>query len=172
MLMTKDLFYSAFDTAAGWIALAGSPTGLCRVVLPVRSRDEAVSRLGSDISRAKEHRVCFRDAVDQLTRYFDNQEVNFNIALDFDGATGFQQKVWQAARLIPYGETRSYGWIARQIDKPQASRAVGQALGKNPLPVIVPCHRVLSSSGGLGGFTGGLDMKRFLLGIEGKAHID
>ena len=167
--MNEDLFYTAFDTAAGWIVLSGSSAGLRRVVLPVKTYDEAVSRLGVDISQEKEHPAYFQDAVQQLTRYFDGQEVNFNIALDFNGATGFQQKVWQATRLIPYGKTRSYAWIAGQIDKPQAYRAVGQALGRNPLPVIVPCHRVLSSNGGLGGFTGGLKMKRFLLNIETKS---
>ena len=168
--MSEKLLYTAFDTAAGWIALTGSPAGLRRLVLPVKSRDEAISQLDSDISQAEETHTYFQDAIEQLTMYFDGQEVNFNVALNFDGATDFQQKVWQAARLIPYGGTRSYAWVARQIDKPQASRAVGQALGGNPLPVIVPCHRVLSSDGGLGGFTGGLDMKRFLLGIERKAR--
>lgn len=167
--MTKDLFYTAFDTAAGWITLTGSLAGLRRFVLPVGSRDEAVRRIDPDISQVKEHSAFFQDTVEQLTRYFEGHEVNFNVALDFNGATGFQQKVWQAARLIPYGETRSYAWIAGQIDKPQAYRAVGQALGRNPLPVIVPCHRVSSGSGGLGGFTGGLEMKRFLLDLENRS---
>jgi len=77
--------------------------------------------------------------------------------------------VWQATRLIPYGETRSYLWVAVQIGKPGAARAVGQALGRNPLPVIVPCHRVIAADGGLGGFTGGLEMKRRLLELETTA---
>jgi len=77
--------------------------------------------------------------------------------------------VWQATRLIPYGETRSYLWVAVQIGKPGAARAVGQALGRNPLPVIIPCHRVIASDGGLGGFTGGLVMKRRLLELETSA---
>jgi methylated-DNA-[protein]-cysteine S-methyltransferase len=77
--------------------------------------------------------------------------------------------VWEKARLIPYGETRSYMWLARQIGKPQAARAVGQALGRNPLPVIVPCHRVIASDGSPGGFTGGLHRKKMLLKLEGLA---
>ena len=83
----------------------------------------------------------------------------------------FQREVWEATRLIAYGEARSYQWVAGQIKKPKATRAVGQALGSNPLPIIVPCHRVLASDGKLGGFTGGLDMKKNLLHLEGLRSI-
>jgi methylated-DNA-[protein]-cysteine S-methyltransferase len=78
--------------------------------------------------------------------------------------------VWLATQKILHGETRSYGWIAGQLGKPEAARAVGQALGRNPLPIIVPCHRVVSGNGGLGGFTGGLDMKKYLLELEKPGH--
>jgi methylated-DNA-[protein]-cysteine S-methyltransferase len=169
MITASTLFYTTFDTAAGWIALMGSPAGLRRVELPVKSRDEVIRRLGAGISRAEKSCTYFQDAVEQLGSYFDGNHVHFTCTLDLDGATDFQHKVWCATGLIPYGETRSYAWVASQIGKPQASRAVGQALGRNPLPVIIPCHRVLSSSGDLGGFTGGLEMKKFLLDLERKS---
>jgi len=98
--------------------------------------------------------------------YFTGQRVDFPDRLDLSGATPFQRGVWQAARLIPYGETRSYAWVAGQIGKPKAARAVGQALGRNPLPLIVPCHRVLAADGGIGGFSGGVEMKKYLLAHE------
>ena len=81
----------------------------------------------------------------------------------------FRRLVWEATRLIPYGETRSYGWVAKQIGKPHAARAVGQALGKNPFLIIVPCHRVIAGDGTLGGFGGGLEMKQTLLEMEKTA---
>ncbi|GAH65608.1 unnamed protein product, partial [marine sediment metagenome] len=89
--------------------------------------------------------------------------------LDLSGATDFQRKVWETTRLIPYGETRSYAWVAEQIKQPRALRAVGQALGRNPLPIIVPCHRVVASNGKPGGFTGGIEVKKRLLHLEGAA---
>ena len=111
----------------------------------------------------------FKDIIERLRAYFDGHSVDFPDRLDFSGATPFQHSVWQAARLIPYGETHSYAWVAGQIGKPDAARAVGQALGRNPLPIIIPCHRVLAADGGLGGFSGGIKVKRFLLSMEGAS---
>jgi methylated-DNA-[protein]-cysteine S-methyltransferase len=105
----------------------------------------------------------------RLASYFAGHKVDFPDRLDLSAAYDFQREVWEATRLIPYGETRSYSWVAAQIEKPKAVRAVGQALGRNPLPVIIPCHRVLASDGALGGFGGGLVMKRFLLNLEKSA---
>lgn len=104
--------------------------------------------------------------MEQLTAYFIGCPVYFPDELDLSRATPFQRRVWQAARLIPYGQTRSYAWVAGQAGAPLAARAVGQALGMNPLPVIIPCHRVLASDGAMGGFTGGLEMKQRLLALE------
>ncbi|MBN1692717.1 MAG: MGMT family protein [Dehalococcoidales bacterium] len=94
------------------------------------------------------------------------QRVDFPDKLDLQGATDFQRKVWEATKQIPYGQTRSYEWVAKQVGKPGAARAVGQALGKNPLPVVVPCHRVITCDGKSGGFGGGLAMKKRLLALE------
>jgi len=101
--------------------------------------------------------------------YFSGHRVTFPDELDLSGATAFQREVWEVTRLILYGETRSYAWVAEQIRKPQAVRAVGQALGRNPLPTIIPCHRVITSDGKLGGFSDGVEMKRHLLGLEASA---
>jgi len=104
--------------------------------------------------------------VERLKVYFSGGKVSFPDELDLSGATSFQREVCEITRLIPYGETRTYLWVAEQIKRPRAARAVGQALGRNPLPIIVPCHRVIASDGGLGGFGGGVEMKSHLLRLE------
>jgi methylated-DNA-[protein]-cysteine S-methyltransferase len=125
--------------------------------------------LGDSVSRATWSPTRFQGLTERLRTYFTGQKADFPDRLDLSAATAFQRKVWEATGLIPYGETRSYKWVAEQIEKPQAARAVGQALGRNPLPVIIPCHRVLASNGGLGGFIGGLQMKKSLLHLENAA---
>ena len=125
--------------------------------------------MGGDINQAVRSVPFFRDLMERLKAYFRGYEATFPDKLDLSGATPFQCEVWEATRLIPYGETRSYAWIAGQIKKPKAFRATGQALGKNPLPILVPCHRVLASNGTLGGFTGGIDAKKHLLNLEASS---
>lgn len=104
-------------------------------------------------------------AADQLARYFAGQLTSFDLPLTMIG-TDFQRRVWAALRSIPYGETISYGELARRIGQPSASRAVGLANGRNPVSIVVPCHRVIGASGSLTGYGGGLDRKRFLLSLE------
>jgi len=101
----------------------------------------------------------------QLNEYFTGERKQFAIKLDFIG-TDFQKKVWEALLTIPYGETRSYGQIAEQLNNPKSVRAVGAANGKNPISIIAPCHRVIGASGSLTGFAGGLENKEFLLKLE------
>jgi len=164
--MTQKLFYAVFNTTAGWAGLLGSTTGLLRTTLPQSSEQEACRLLGNNLNRAVLSPHRFEDLTARFMAYFTGQRVDFPDRLDLSGATPFQRGVWQAARLIPYGETRSYAWVAGQIGKPKAARAVGQALGRNPLPLIVPCHRVLAADGGIGGFSGGVEMKKYLLAHE------
>lgn len=102
----------------------------------------------------------------QLSEYFRNERKKFTCGTLFIEGTEFEKRVWNVLREIPYGETRSYKWLAAQIGEPKAARAVGGALGKNPIPIIFPCHRVIESKGSLGGYTPGTDIKRRLLGIE------
>ena len=103
----------------------------------------------------------------QLGAYFNGERRRFDLPLDFAG-TDFQKQVWQALLTIPYGETRSYGQIARQLGSPDAVRAVGAANGRNPISIVAPCHRVIGASGALTGFAGGLEAKRYLLALESR----
>ncbi len=105
---------------------------------------------------------------DELQRYFRGEPVSFeDIEVDLSEATDFERNVYEATRAIPFGKVATYGQIAKAIGKPNAQRAVGQALGKNPVSIVIPCHRVVASDGSLGGFTGGLHWKRKLLRLEG-----
>lgn len=107
-----------------------------------------------------------RAAVAQLDDWFSGRRTAFDLPLDLSGGTGFQQQVWRALRDIAPGQTRSYRDLAQAIGRPQAVRAVGAAVGRNPLSILVPCHRVLGSDGSLTGYAGGLDRKRALLRLE------
>jgi methylated-DNA-[protein]-cysteine S-methyltransferase len=109
--------------------------------------------------------AVMRETMRQLQAYFAGELKSFDVPLEIVG-TEFQKRVWSALRTIPYGQTRSYSQIASQIGVPQAVRAVGAANGRNPIPIIVPCHRVIGASGSLVGFGGGLDWKRLLLDLE------
>jgi len=102
-----------------------------------------------------------------LKAYFSGKKVNFKGSLDLTGGTAFQKRVWKAMLKIPPGQTRSYGWLARQVGGRDKARAVGAACGVNPVPIVVPCHRVIREDGTLGGYGGGLSIKRKLLKIEG-----
>jgi methylated-DNA-[protein]-cysteine S-methyltransferase len=113
---------------------------------------------------------AFDDAAAQLDEYFTGDRTDFDLDLAL-GGTEFQRQVWSALRTIPYGETRSYGEIAEQIGKPGAFRAVGLANGRNPIGIIVPCHRVIGASGSLTGYGGGLDRKKLLLELEQERAV-
>jgi methylated-DNA-[protein]-cysteine S-methyltransferase len=167
--MTQELFYAVFSTAAGWIGLLSSTAGLRRITLPQRSEQEVCPLLGEGPGEATLSPERFEELIGRLRAYLAGRKVDFPDKLDLAGVTPFQREVWQVVRRIPYGQTRTYTWVASQIGTPTAVRAVGQALGRNPLPIIIPCHRVLAGDGGPGGFRGGLEMKRFLLALEKTA---
>ncbi len=163
------LKYVTFNTDIGWIGLLSSKGGLVRTTLPQPSAPEARQLLGDSLAAWSPY--LFDDLIQRFKDYFRGHRVAFPDRLDLSAATTFQRRVWESTRLIPYGDTRSYIWIAEQIGKPKAARAVGQALAKNPLPIIIPCHRVLASSGKLGGYSGGVEMKKKLLHLEAAASI-
>lgn len=169
--MGDELKYAAFSTDMGWIGILGSVKGLMRTTLPQPSAQEVHQLLGDNINYAAWDPHSFEDLIARFKIYFSGHEVVFADELDLSGATPFQCEVWEITRLIPYGETRSYMWVAEQIKKPKAVRAVGQALSRNPLPIIVPCHRVLSIDGKLGGYSGGVETKRYLLSLEASARV-
>ncbi|MFC1998306.1 methylated-DNA--[protein]-cysteine S-methyltransferase [Chloroflexota bacterium] len=156
--------YTVFETSLGWMGLTGSQSGISRVILPKQSRDDVLTILKPTNERHDKN--VFENLTQRLIRYCAGETVTFPDKLDLSHATDFQKSVWQAAQTIPYGQTRSYGWIAAQTGKPNAARAVGQALGRNPIPILIPCHRVIACNCKLGGFSGGIDMKKNLLDIE------
>jgi len=162
------LGYALIDTALGWVGFAGSPLGLHRVILPQSSSERVVELLGIRTTNLERDISVFGDLPEQLRAYLGGQKVSFDDKVDFVGTTGFHQAVWEATRSIPYGERRSYAWVARQVGRPDAARAVGQAMARNPVPLVVPCHRVIASGRGLGGYGGGLEMKRQLLEMESR----
>jgi methylated-DNA-[protein]-cysteine S-methyltransferase len=162
--MSKKLSYVVFKTRAGWVGVLGSSAGLRRTTLPQPSKEDAITAL--EIDDARQDKRFFQDLIQRFKHYFTGRQVAFPDRLDIHKATPFQRAVWQTARKIPYGETRRYAWVARKTGKPGAARAAGQALGRNPLPIIIPCHRVIYSNGGLGGFTGGVALKKRLLVLE------
>ncbi len=164
--MPGELKYAIFDTKMGWVGILGSSKGIWRATLPQPSTKDARRLLGKPTNYAEPSPHLFASLIERFQAYFNGGKVDFTDELDLAGATPFQCQVWQATRLIPYGNTTSYSWIAKQIGKPGASRAVGQALGRNPMPIIIPCHRVVNNDGKLGGFSGGLTMKRYLLHLE------
>jgi methylated-DNA-[protein]-cysteine S-methyltransferase len=165
----RELRYVTFDTDEGWVGIFDSTKGLLSTTLPQRSIKEARQLLDNGAKHAAWSPYHFEDLVKRFLSYFSGQQAAFPDELDLSEATSFQRKVWEATKLIPYGDTRSYIWVAEQIKQPGAARAVGQALSANPLPVIIPCHRVLSSDGKLGGFSGGVEIKRRLLSLEASS---
>ena len=157
------------ETTFGWLGLVLAPAGLRAVTLPRPDRDAALREVRALGAREEARTDELGDLPERLHRYARGEPVAFPDALDIATATPFRRAVWQAAREIPYGQTRSYGWLAGSAGKPRAARAAGQAMAANPWPIIVPCHRVISSDGRLGGYGGGLDMKERLLRLEGAA---
>ena len=156
-----------FDTCLGWMGIVSSPAGLRKVILPQESKEAVLSQVkGWDYPAEGGDAASFGDLPQRLKRYLEGEPIDFPGKLDLAGATCFQQSVWQITRTIPYGETRSYAWVASQLGLPKAARAVGQALARNPLPIVIPCHRVIRSDGSLGGFSGCVEMKRYLLHLE------
>jgi methylated-DNA-[protein]-cysteine S-methyltransferase len=163
-----DVAYTEFDSPVGKLLLAATPRGLVRVTFPVEAPEEVLEQLAESVSpRVLESPAKLDDVRRELDDYFEGQRHEFDLPLDWQLTRGFYRKVLRATARIPYGQTRSYGEMANKAGSPRAVRATGTALGSNPLPIIVPCHRVLRSGGALGGYGGGLEVKRALLELEG-----
>jgi O-6-methylguanine DNA methyltransferase len=159
--------YTVFQNPVGLTGLVSSSEGLIRLINNLtdeKSIEKHLTQLtNGDISKKPSH---FKDLTKQFSLYFDGKLKSFDYPLDLRLGTPFQQKVWKKLLTIPYGKTHSYKWLAQAIKNPQASRAVGNANGKNPLSIIIPCHRVVKGNGEMGGYTGGVSIKRFLLKLE------
>jgi methylated-DNA-[protein]-cysteine S-methyltransferase len=163
-----DVAYAEADSPFGPLLLAATPRGLVRVSLPAYAQEEALEELAARISpRVLEAPERLDEARRELDLYFDGKLTEFDLAIDWQLTGGFRKRVQQAIARIPYGKTRSYTELARSAGNERAVRAAGTACGSNPIPIVVPCHRVLRSGGALGGYGGGLPMKEGLLKLEG-----
>jgi methylated-DNA-[protein]-cysteine S-methyltransferase len=156
-------FYKIFASPVGALKLVASHEGLAAILW--EQDDPKRVRLGELIENP-EHPILIQ-AEQQLGEYFAGQRTTFTVKLDMVG-TEFQKKVWEALLTIPFGETRTYADIARQVGSPNAFRAVGAANGRNPVSILAPCHRAIGSDGSLTGFAGGLETKQYLLALEGR----
>jgi methylated-DNA-[protein]-cysteine S-methyltransferase len=163
-----DVAYASTDSPFGTLLLAKTPRGLVRVGLPNQDADELLGELAERVSpRVLEAPAELDETRRELDLYFEGKLDRFDLPLDWTLSDGFRLRVQRAIAKIPYGETRSYTEMARTAGNQRAVRAAGTACGRNPLPLVVPCHRVLRSGGGLGGYGGGVPMKRALLRMEG-----
>jgi methylated-DNA-[protein]-cysteine S-methyltransferase len=159
--------YSSLETPLGAYYLAATRRGLC-CVERVASDGEFEAVLASKgIVEAKRNPSALEPHVKALREYFAGRRRRFDLPVDIVFGTAFDRKVWDALREIPFGEVRSYGWLAARIGRPGAARAVGAANGRNPVAIVIPCHRVVQADGGLGGYTGGIGIKAKLLELEG-----
>jgi methylated-DNA-[protein]-cysteine S-methyltransferase len=163
-----DVAYAEIDSPVGPLLAAATPRGLVRITFPVESHETVLEQLAATISpRVLESPAKLDETRRELDRYFEGSLREFEIPLDWQLTHGFYRKVLRATARIPYGQTRSYSEMAQRAGSPRAVRATGSALGSNPLPIIVPCHRVLRRGGALGGYGGGLETKQTLLELEG-----
>jgi methylated-DNA-[protein]-cysteine S-methyltransferase len=160
LMKTSLLTTSAHIPGLGRMWLARSKRGLVRIAFG--GSREAFLQGAMDVIEEKKP---FARSIDQLRHFARGERVRFNEPFDLCG-TPFQIRVWRAIARIPWGETRSYAWLARAAGRPRAVRAAANACGKNPLSIVIPCHRVIASDGSLGGFSGGLALKRKLLALE------
>jgi methylated-DNA-[protein]-cysteine S-methyltransferase len=164
-----DVAYALHDSPAGRLLLAATPRGLVRVAYLDGSEQEQVLE---QLARRVSPRVLLAprrldEDRRQLEEYFSGKRKIFELSIDWRLCAGFGRRVLDATARIPFGALSTYKQVATEAGSPRASRAAGNALGANPMPIVVPCHRVVHSTGGLGGYTGGLERKRLLLGVEG-----
>jgi methylated-DNA-[protein]-cysteine S-methyltransferase len=163
-----DIAYTTADSPFGPLLLAKTRKGLIRVGLPNQDSDELLVDLAERVSpRVLEAPKELDEARRELDLYFEGKLDSFDLPLDWRLSGGFRRRVLRAINRIPYGQTRSYTEMARKAGNERAVRAAGTACGSNPIPLVVPCHRVLRTGGALGGYGGGLPMKRGLLELEG-----
>lgn len=187
---------SVFRTSWGWMGTAasarGARAGVCRIVLPRVSRRAVEATLrpqdrGTRLEAMGKRRkasllphaprptgaqdIVLRKARAQLLAFLEGKRRELDFPIDLSGGSTFQRRVWRAILRIPYGRVRSYKWVALRVGGARYARAVGHALGSNPVPIVMPCHRVIAQDTSLGGFTGGLPLKRRLLELEGTLPL-
>lgn len=165
--------YIVFKTKWGYFGLAGTEYHLCRTQLPGSNSEKIKSMLLKNLPATQFDENFFKTLQEQVTAYFEGYRVNFSLDIPvvLDGLGVFSRKVLTTCRRIEFGQRITYSGLAKKVGQPAASRAVGNALAKNPLPLIIPCHRVVRSDGKLGGFSapGGISLKKRMLTLENKA---
>ena len=170
MCKVRSLYCHRFETALGWVGLSASDRGIVMSTLPLDTREECERLMGSRHGGIDDDPRRFQELQVRLVRYFQGEDQRFDdVEIDVEYTSEFHRRALQACRWIPYSETRTYRWLAEQAGEPIAFRAAGQVMARNPVPIIVPCHRVVGSDGSLRGFGSGdtrLDLKRHLLDLE------
>ena len=163
-----DVAVGTLDSPIGRLTLAVTPRGLARVAFEDEDPEGVLDELARDLSpRVLESPRATQDWRRELEEYFDMRRRTFDLRVDRRLIRGIARHVLAATARVPFGGTTTYGEIAERIGRPRAARAVGNALGSNPIPIVIPCHRVLRAGGSLGGYGGGVDRKRMLLSLEG-----
>lgn len=163
-----DVAYAHVDSPLGPLTVAATSRGLVRIAYPSNRLDDVLAEIAERISpRVLEAPARLDTVRRELDEYFQRRRTSFELPLDWSLTRGFTRDVLQVTARIGYGEVRSYAEVATRAGRPRAVRAAGNALGSNPIPVVVPCHRVVRTGGSLGGYTGGLERKQFLLAHEG-----
>lgn len=169
---TTKVYCTSFESKIGRIYVASTENGVCKISVPKESRKDFFDWLKRhfDIDSIIDNRSKNREVIDQLTRYFNGKLAKFTCPIDLIG-TPFQTRVWKEISRIQYGTTSTYKHISRKVSVPRAFQAVGRATGRNPLPIIIPCHRILGSNGALVGYSCGVKTKELLLRLEGAIII-
>ena len=163
----NGLYYCSWTSPIGLLHIVATSLGPCRVLLGSQRPKDLRSFLEKSYG-VRPLRKPLLPLIRQLYRYFAGDQISFQYPAKINGASPFDRKVWKVVSQIPYGQTRSYSWIARKMGHPRATRAVGGSCGRNPLPLLIPCHRVITQSGKLGGYTGGIQIKIRLLELESR----
>jgi methylated-DNA-[protein]-cysteine S-methyltransferase len=167
-----DVAYAEIDSPIGELVVFVTPRGLLRI----KYADEPIEGVLADVASRVSPRILRApartdEARHELEAYFGLRRRTFNLPIDWSLVRGFTASVLHQTARIPFGDVLTYGQVAAQAGSPRAARAAGNALGSNPIPIVVPCHRVLHADGGLGGYSGGLDRKRYLLALEGSLPV-
>jgi O-6-methylguanine DNA methyltransferase len=166
MSMDEEHFV-VYESSIGYIIIVTKNGKVISLDVTDKGTYEARKMVLSFHPDATESMTPFKTIRTLLDRYLQGREVDFDVEVDISSLGSFTQKVLNELRKIPYGETRSYGWLAKKVGKPGAARAVGQALKRNPVPIIIPCHRIIRDDGTIGGFSMGVNIKERLLALEG-----
>jgi len=168
-MMISNLTFHICETERGWVGLIISEHGLRATTLPRETRVQAMQDVMEYGASAEAPEAELADIPERICALASGRYANLALHIDWNGLGGFRRAVLEETMAIPAGETRSYGWIAEKVGSPRAARAVGRVMATNPLPIVVPCHRVVGSNGSLTGYGGGLRMKEALLRAEGAS---